>query len=741
MKKKFALFSIITICYLIIRLWGILYTMNEYTDYDEGTYLLIARMINHGYLPYRDIYAVHPPLYYYLLALWLRFFGDSYIVGRTLSVFVGLISIFLAYLIGRELKDDKLGIAFASLLALDPLLIRMNSLVLHETIIEFFTLLSMYYFVKYFKKKVMKYAYLSLFWAGLGSTAKFTIIPFLISLYLVIVLSLNKKSWNHFEGMVNSILTSRQIFIVLFAYLLGALAVISIVTVYPDRIVRLLIILPGVHPVNLVGHKYFAALFLLLWMGLTVYILDIKYSHKVLETLVILLKNWKIELKLGFVVVLAKALVEVPLGVVVSRDYILQTYLPQGGRYTLFTGFFSIINKILRDLGRNSPEVLLHWVPLISLLAWVILVVSRGHEIKVEKPLAGLFVVNLFMFLFLMPVIPDERFIYPLFLVTYLMLLYSLMSLRISPKKMFTAVLITLLFISAVDYGLLVNYPSGRLKLAFGPHTKELRDDLKLYLEEHKINPGLCLSVNPMNAYYLGLKVDPYSIDTFGWIYLKKENSDSIIKRMEKTNTSCVLFSTWMYAIMPKSKRLEEGYSKLVNQTLQHGTLLFGESYEDNEVIEMFSFGANMTPSKLKIVPQGGRLSVLYNLSEILEIFVLRDNTTIDHRLKIFLEGDSYLATWAGSDGGMYSAVVWYMNDDGIRITPLNNTSLGIVYDGIAFSEDGELLPYNVSQNVIRVCTQRVCVSLTGRRLELKEKGFLVASGNKIEIHLVTRRS
>jgi len=42
---------------------------------------MIARLINQGYLPYRDIFAVHPPLFYYMLALWLRIFGDNYVVG------------------------------------------------------------------------------------------------------------------------------------------------------------------------------------------------------------------------------------------------------------------------------------------------------------------------------------------------------------------------------------------------------------------------------------------------------------------------------------------------------------------------------------------------------------------------------------------------------------------------------------------------------------------------------------
>ncbi|WP_297497914.1 glycosyltransferase family 39 protein, partial [Thermococcus sp.] len=107
--KRILLFSALILYYLLTRLWGISGAMNEYFDYDEGTYLLIARFINHGILPYRDVIAVHPPFYYYLLALWMRIFGDSYVVGRSLSVVLGLAAVYVAYLTGRELRDWKLG--------------------------------------------------------------------------------------------------------------------------------------------------------------------------------------------------------------------------------------------------------------------------------------------------------------------------------------------------------------------------------------------------------------------------------------------------------------------------------------------------------------------------------------------------------------------------------------------------------------------------------------------------------
>lgn len=111
MKRRtiFILLGVLGV-YIILRV-PFLFSMDEFSDYDEGTYLLIARSINQGYLPYRDIFAVHPPLFYYLLALWLRIFGDSLIAGRLLSMFIGILSVFLGYSIGSKLGGEDTGLS------------------------------------------------------------------------------------------------------------------------------------------------------------------------------------------------------------------------------------------------------------------------------------------------------------------------------------------------------------------------------------------------------------------------------------------------------------------------------------------------------------------------------------------------------------------------------------------------------------------------------------------------------
>jgi mannosyltransferase len=63
-----------------------------------------------------------PPLYYMLLAIWVRLFGDSEAATHTLSLVFGLACIPLAYFAARAVFGRSAGLAAAVLAALDPFL-------------------------------------------------------------------------------------------------------------------------------------------------------------------------------------------------------------------------------------------------------------------------------------------------------------------------------------------------------------------------------------------------------------------------------------------------------------------------------------------------------------------------------------------------------------------------------------------------------------------------------------------
>ena len=63
---------------------------NKYwAPYDEGNYLISARMVQEGMVPYRDFFLVmYPPAYAYTLAGLFSLFGAKLIVGRLYTVFL-----------------------------------------------------------------------------------------------------------------------------------------------------------------------------------------------------------------------------------------------------------------------------------------------------------------------------------------------------------------------------------------------------------------------------------------------------------------------------------------------------------------------------------------------------------------------------------------------------------------------------------------------------------------------------
>ena len=63
-----------------------------------------------------------PPLYYMLLGIWVRLFGDSEAATHTLSLVFGLACVPLAYFAARAVFGRRAGLAAAVLAAIDPFL-------------------------------------------------------------------------------------------------------------------------------------------------------------------------------------------------------------------------------------------------------------------------------------------------------------------------------------------------------------------------------------------------------------------------------------------------------------------------------------------------------------------------------------------------------------------------------------------------------------------------------------------
>ncbi len=90
--------------------------------YDEGNSVALAQ---------RDVATIvssaaadiHPPLYYLLLHVWVRFVGVSDVGVRSLSALVGVLTVLVVFAIGRRWFGATAGLAAACLAAVSPFLI------------------------------------------------------------------------------------------------------------------------------------------------------------------------------------------------------------------------------------------------------------------------------------------------------------------------------------------------------------------------------------------------------------------------------------------------------------------------------------------------------------------------------------------------------------------------------------------------------------------------------------------
>jgi len=91
--------------------------------YDEG---VSAFMTPRTYAEIAAATAVdiHPPLYYWLLATWAVPFGSGEAALRSLSVLLGVLTVWTTWGMGRALAGPAVGVAAAALLAVSPLAVQ-----------------------------------------------------------------------------------------------------------------------------------------------------------------------------------------------------------------------------------------------------------------------------------------------------------------------------------------------------------------------------------------------------------------------------------------------------------------------------------------------------------------------------------------------------------------------------------------------------------------------------------------
>lgn len=90
----------------------------------------------------------HPPLVFFIQHIFMRFFGESTFVFRLPSALFGVASVFLLFLIGRQLFSQEVGLFAAAILAVNVHHLFIARLGLQEAYVVFFLFLASYLFLR-----------------------------------------------------------------------------------------------------------------------------------------------------------------------------------------------------------------------------------------------------------------------------------------------------------------------------------------------------------------------------------------------------------------------------------------------------------------------------------------------------------------------------------------------------------------------------------------------------------------
>lgn len=133
-----------TVLALVLRLFRL---AGQSLWYDEGFSVYLARM-SFGEITARTAVDIQPPLYYYLLKVWMAVLGDREGALRGLSVVFGVLTVPVMYAVARILFPDQrrlsrtTGLLAAVLLAVSPLHVWYSQEVRMYTLLTFLCLLS-----------------------------------------------------------------------------------------------------------------------------------------------------------------------------------------------------------------------------------------------------------------------------------------------------------------------------------------------------------------------------------------------------------------------------------------------------------------------------------------------------------------------------------------------------------------------------------------------------------------------
>lgn len=194
---------------------------DEYVSWFIASIPLGKRFIN-------EVFAqCHMPFYYLYLKFFIHFWGNSDLMLRLTSIPPGILSIIAMYFVGKEFKDERLGILSASVTALSSFLIYFSQEVRFYGLLFLFASLSLLFTIKLCKKQNLSniiFYIISNFLIIITHTIGFVFVLFNLLFVSLYIIKLNKglkkpiiTIWGSlffltliFSPLIFSILTTRS---------------------------------------------------------------------------------------------------------------------------------------------------------------------------------------------------------------------------------------------------------------------------------------------------------------------------------------------------------------------------------------------------------------------------------------------------------------------------------------------------------------------------------------------------
>ena len=149
---KYTILLFITIC--LCLLFRVVNITDQSIWLDEAYSIHTAKAGFVGILEKTTSEDFHPPLYYFILYIWINVFGDSEFSCRFLSLIFSVAAVPAMYLIASRLFSKQAGLLSALLLSISVFHIEYAQEVRGYSMLVFFSLLSMYYFIGMIRKKI-----------------------------------------------------------------------------------------------------------------------------------------------------------------------------------------------------------------------------------------------------------------------------------------------------------------------------------------------------------------------------------------------------------------------------------------------------------------------------------------------------------------------------------------------------------------------------------------------------------